>query len=114
MNHADIKADVVYGARRRSRRGLSACPRWASSYAMTGDRAGWVAGDYRKGPAPTASIDWRLTMGTRQASAKIFASLSAHNTEQDVADEEAWDHLLARVETLLQDPRYADINAHLA
>lgn len=41
-----------------------------------------------------------------------MATLSAHNDERDVRDEQLWDELYRKVAELIADPRYAVISPY--
>ena len=48
-------------------------------------------------------------MGREMISLKVFATLSSHNSDEDVRDQALWDDLQKRIEELCAEPRYRPI-----
>lgn len=52
-------------------------------------------------------------MGYRMAEARVYASLSNHNSDQDGLDRQAWREFIAEVQALMRKPEYDEIGLSL-
>lgn len=49
-------------------------------------------------------------MGRDRVSLEVYATLSRHNSEEDIEDNELWEEIKSEIRALLEHPEYERIN----